>query len=77
MIASPSVKTKATGGSPAVDAPQLVNGRQRHSRVDRLGVLLRGVVTAVRVHDWDGAPLLLEGRRHRVARLRLSEADPA
>ena len=46
-------------------------------RVDPLGLLLTGVVTAASVQDRDGAMSLLDVLRHRFARLRVIWADQA
>ena len=60
IIDSQSVKTTQVGGERGYDGGKKVNGRKRHSLVDTMGNLLRGVVHAANIQDREGATLLLE-----------------
>ena len=54
-----------------------MKGRQRHLRVDTLGLLLSVVVTGANVQDRDGAKRLLAVLRHQLSRVRHLWADGA
>jgi len=59
------------------DVGKLIKGRKRHTRVDKLGLLLRALVAAADVQDHDGGVLLLSALFGQFPFLRKLFADSA
>lgn len=74
-VDSHSVNTTDVGGDAGYDAGKQVYGRNRHSRVDPVGVLRVGVVTAAAVHDASSAPSLTPRLRAHFPRRQTGMAD--
>jgi len=56
-------KTTETRGERGYDSGKKVKGRQRHTLVDTLGLLIAVAITAASVQDRDGAKLVFAAAR--------------
>jgi len=59
------------------DAAKRKTGRKRHTAVDTLGLVLRGMVHAASIQDQDGGRMLLAGIQERFKRLKVIFTDHA
>jgi putative transposase len=75
VIDSQSVKTTEEGETRGYDAGKMVKGRKRHVLVDRLGLLIRVIVTSATIADRDGAVELFNATDGTLPRLRRVWAD--